>query len=781
MVVVKNIAVVMIVVKNIMVEYFLDSKIFGSLVGVDDTQFVVDKFDRVTFALQKEDTVARKNLSFVNLGYTDSIGSEKMSIVADTMAEENVPAPAPTRSDDLILTFFAWLSIGKGNLLLDLQKLQKNLIFRISVDILQNTNFFWAFIASANVSTIYWFKLNGDLICEALEITPVDANHPFVSPPTREAVMDFVNELGYLEPIHFVSKIHKPFNGHLIISLEIAARKPTAKESVKRKIVSPADKSKKPAPAKQAKPVKEKTTKPSPVKKANKAPVSGVAIREPVAKATRQLLMVEGKGNGIATDEQVALSLLDLRKPKKESTTDQYIFQRHTPATVDASIGPYAQTKDDTSANIVRDTSSPADAETSADSEKTNSGAGTKILNVRKEQGEDVSNTVVLEEKTVELDAGSDLGNIIESRPPPVQVHMDEDQAGSDPGLSHVTLTGPNPEPMHDDFIATVYPKVHESLKHVTEEHVHLENPLSSLRTLLSMKNLDNFTFGDQDELLTKKDKSHKRRRADQDPPQPPPNDSDQSKKKKHDSDASASKHSLAQQSSAWKTFDKREAPSSSSMQKPDWSKPVPKEDKLETPEPDWVIPPNDLPEPENNWVDLVNPEGNRVVPNVKKALPPGGPPGQVTIQPQYFFNKDMEYLLSGSKERRSALSISKMKAAYYPDFGLEELVPADYQEYKISEADFKLLRLLEDLYLVYLQGKLNHLSGADKVHLFNADNLWIRNIVIRKYYTIVSKPRVVIYRDRNDQKKMMLFKYNSGMENRIGMGMIKRGVKSLW
>ncbi|GKC86431.1 hypothetical protein Tco_1142148 [Tanacetum coccineum] len=47
------------------------------------------------------------------------------------------------------------------------------------------------------------------------------------------------------------------------------------------------------------------------------------------------------------------------------------------------------------------------------------------------------------------------------------------------------------------------------------------------------------------------------------------------------------------------------------------------------------------------------------------------------SIQPQYFFNKDLEYLVSGNKERKHALSISKLKAAYYPDFGLEELVPS--------------------------------------------------------------------------------------------------------
>ncbi|GJU22148.1 retrovirus-related pol polyprotein from transposon TNT 1-94 [Tanacetum coccineum] len=43
----------------------------------------------------------------------------------------------------------------------------------------------------------------------------------------------------------------------------------------------------------------------------------------------------------------------------------------------------------------------------------------------------------------------------------------------------------------------------------------------------------------------------------------------------------------------------------------------------------------------------------------------------QVTIQPQFFFNKDLEYLLTGDTERNKALSISKLKAALYQDFGL--------------------------------------------------------------------------------------------------------------
>ncbi|GKC54576.1 hypothetical protein Tco_1077321 [Tanacetum coccineum] len=36
--------------------------------------------------------------------------------------------------------------------------------------------------------------------------------------------------------------------------------------------------------------------------------------------------------------------------------------------------------------------------------------------------------------------------------------------------------------------------------------------------------------------------------------------------------------------------------------QRPEWLKPIPEEDRPETLEPDWFVPPNDLPEPENNW-----------------------------------------------------------------------------------------------------------------------------------------------------------------------------------
>ncbi|GJW24600.1 hypothetical protein Tco_0038411 [Tanacetum coccineum] len=149
----------------------------------------------------------------------------------NTMAEQNVPAQALTRTDEQIVPPSQWLQIGKSNLLFDAQKIQKNIIFQIYVDILRNTNFFRAFSASASVPAIYiqqfwnfmkydektgvyccqvdeqWFNLSADLLRKALDITPVDPAHPFELPPTGDTVIDFVNQLGYPEPVKFVSNI----------------------------------------------------------------------------------------------------------------------------------------------------------------------------------------------------------------------------------------------------------------------------------------------------------------------------------------------------------------------------------------------------------------------------------------------------------------------------------------------------------------------------------------------------------------------------------------------
>ncbi|GKG38483.1 hypothetical protein Tco_0460195, partial [Tanacetum coccineum] len=113
-----------------------------------------------------------------------------------------------------------------------------------------------------------------------------------------------------------------------------------------------------------------------------------------------------------------------------------------------------------------------------------------------------------------------------------------------------------------------------------------------------------------------------------------------------------------------------------------DWWKPLPEEERPTTPEPAWTIPSSNVSDIEEchkmltDQINWANPEGDQVRIDVNRPLPVGGPLGHVTIQTQFFFNKDMEYLRYGNKESRPALSISKMNAARYPDVGLELLVP---------------------------------------------------------------------------------------------------------
>ncbi|GKB19408.1 hypothetical protein Tco_0853331, partial [Tanacetum coccineum] len=92
----------------------------------------------------------------------------------------------------------------------------------------------------------------------------------------------------------------------------------------------------------------------------------------------------------------------------------------------------------------------------------------------------------------------------------------------------------------------------------------------------------------------------------------------------------------------------------------------------------------------------------------------------------------------SAVRSHMRILSVISLKKFERYDYAfLTEIVirRVDYKEYNISE-DFKNLHPndFNDLYLLHLQGKLNHLPGSDKVHLYNVVNMWIRNIVIRQH-----------------------------------------------
>ncbi|GKB48596.1 hypothetical protein Tco_0899349 [Tanacetum coccineum] len=346
-------------------------------------------------------------------------------------------------------------------------------------------------------------------------------------------------------------------------------------------------------------------------------------------------------------------------------------------------------------------------------------------------------------------------------------------------------------------------------------------------------------------------------------PPPPPPPSTNQSDQSKGTAAPSSSKTAPSAEHMAWMTIDTRLRPLVSSTPndlnmdddsvpdeqvhspndedigndhipkvnlKHDWWKPLSEEDRPATPEPTWSIPSSDLPVPTHNSASALAstyappPENSLLAQtgdmatfmdwyNVSKPLPLGGLQGQVIIQSDFFFNKDLEYLIYGSKGSRPALSISKMKAAYYPDVGLEQMVPdqihtsegdrravrthmrilsvvqievfslyyydymkkivlrrADLQEYIIAERDFKYLYPsgFEDLYLLNLQGIESY-----QTQLNLTKPRWdATGFEFNHDFTVIDSPRAVTFRDKYGVQMIMrfneIYKFSDGTLQQI-------------
>nr|GEV42475.1 retrovirus-related Pol polyprotein from transposon TNT 1-94 [Tanacetum cinerariifolium] len=70
---------------------------------------------------------------------------------------------------------------------------------------------------------------------------------------------------------------------------------------------------------------------------APRGPLLSVVIREPESRKYQPLPEVQGKSKEKVTDEHVALDLLTLQTPKKKSPGDQFIFQRHNSTPTESS------------------------------------------------------------------------------------------------------------------------------------------------------------------------------------------------------------------------------------------------------------------------------------------------------------------------------------------------------------------------------------------------------------------------------------------------------------
>ncbi|GKC49640.1 hypothetical protein Tco_1072385, partial [Tanacetum coccineum] len=135
-----------------------------------------------------------------------------------TMALVNVNAPAeqapamapPTCTDDQILPRIKWVPIGKCNYYLDVERAFTASSTIPSIYIQQ----FWDTVRYDNKTGSYscqldekWFDLTKDTLRDALQFTPVDTNNAFSSLPTPNALIKFVNDLGYPKVIRTLSDV----------------------------------------------------------------------------------------------------------------------------------------------------------------------------------------------------------------------------------------------------------------------------------------------------------------------------------------------------------------------------------------------------------------------------------------------------------------------------------------------------------------------------------------------------------------------------------------------
>nr|GEV47262.1 hypothetical protein [Tanacetum cinerariifolium] len=158
--------------------------------------------------------------------------------------------------------------------------------------------------------------------------------------------------------------------------------------------------------------------------------------------------------------------------------------------------------------------------------------------------------------------------------------------------------------------------------------------------------------------------------------------------------------------------------------------------------------------------IDLVNLDGHRVIPD------------------------DLEYLVSSSKERKSAMSISKLKAANYPDFRLEELILSLWieseREYDISAAHgiFHWWFMRKEFYITRHSAPFDRHAVRSHIRILSVVSL---KTISRYGYTYL-KEIILLRADYNEYKisesdfknlhpndfEDLLFKYNLGMEKRI-------------
>ncbi|GKC23492.1 hypothetical protein Tco_1025642, partial [Tanacetum coccineum] len=197
-----------------------------------------------------------------------------MNILANDVPAKQAPAIAPsTRTDDQILPLLKWVPINKSRLEPSTQiflRFPQSYIYQFCEHHALLTQLLGYY--NCQVGLDPWFNLHKDNTKDALSKSPpITDNIQFVAPPSSDAVIEYVNTLGYPCTLRNVSAmsvndLYQPWRA--ILSM-----------------------------------------------------------------INMCLTEVQGKGKEKVIEEQAARNLLTLQTLKKKSPADQYIFQRCTPMT----------------------------------------------------------------------------------------------------------------------------------------------------------------------------------------------------------------------------------------------------------------------------------------------------------------------------------------------------------------------------------------------------------------------------------------------------------------
>ncbi|GJZ09107.1 hypothetical protein Tco_0543390 [Tanacetum coccineum] len=302
------------------------------------------------------------------------------------MADVNVNVPAeqapamapPIRTDEQILPRIRWVPIGKSNRYLDAERITGG--YKCQLD-------------------EQWFDLTKDTLRDALQITPVNNNKAFSSPPTPDTLIQFVNDLGYPKEVRHLSDVmtndmFQPWRAlTTIINLCLTGKtyrfeRPRAPvfqilwgvinrahidyaermwEEFTQSIHTFTEDKKNLAQQTQGKKKATLIVIPSvrftsdnispttfadleadtqraieeilkEAHGAHRGPLPPMVFRETDPGKLQPLLEVQGKGKEKVGEEQAAQVLLNLHTLKKKSSAEQYIFQRRTSASTEPSV-----------------------------------------------------------------------------------------------------------------------------------------------------------------------------------------------------------------------------------------------------------------------------------------------------------------------------------------------------------------------------------------------------------------------------------------------------------